>query len=330
MKVESSERVQSWQMEGQSGSLKGKAARLLIALAFTFGLSSFTSLKAAFLEPYWSARVASLGGAYTALADDPTGIFYNPAAGIMMKRSGIDFSYAKLMTGLDTVNLSLGNIAYARPMGKHTMMGIGWSNFSATNLYRENTVLLSLARSLKPMFPSYEGEFSIGASMKFLMRDFTMTALTSADPLFKSGSQANAAAIDLHLYAAPSPAWFPGWAFGLTVRSVNTPDIGYQSKDKLPMEVVGGLVYTWRNISLPVDVSSRNGELSPRVGAELKMMGGKFALRLGGDMQQIGTGLGYIHDFTENFGVVFDYAFLMPMAVSDSAGSHRATLGIKF
>ena len=36
-------------------------------------------VQAAFMDPYWSARVAALGGAFTAIADDASGVYYNPA-----------------------------------------------------------------------------------------------------------------------------------------------------------------------------------------------------------------------------------------------------------
>jgi hypothetical protein len=74
------------------------------------------SAEAAFRDPLWSARAAALGGAFTALGDDPTAAFYNPAATTELKSPAANFTYAKLFAGLDEVNVSLSEFAYVRPL----------------------------------------------------------------------------------------------------------------------------------------------------------------------------------------------------------------------
>src|SRR3989344_319423 len=91
--------------------------KLLPSFATVLALTA--GAQGAFVDPTWSARVAGLGGAYTALSDDAAGIFYNPAGGVGMMRKEILLSYSKLLTGLETVNISLGQVAYAHPIGKH-------------------------------------------------------------------------------------------------------------------------------------------------------------------------------------------------------------------
>src|SRR5437870_1319091 len=92
--------------------LRMKSVWALFAVLASSGIA-----QAAFLEPYWSARVAALGGAYTAVSDDATGVFYNPAAGVGIHRQA-DFSYSKLLTGLDSVNLSLSQFSFVQPLGR--------------------------------------------------------------------------------------------------------------------------------------------------------------------------------------------------------------------
>src|SRR4051794_35336743 len=75
---------------------------LVLALSFA---SICGQAGAVFQDPYWSARVAALGGAFTAVADDPAGVFYNAAATTQIKRRAGSFSYARLFTGLDGVKL---------------------------------------------------------------------------------------------------------------------------------------------------------------------------------------------------------------------------------
>src|SRR5205823_4294779 len=138
------------------------------------------------------------------------------------------------------------------------------------------------------------------------------------------------AALDLHVLSVPSPHYFPGLTLGLTVRNVNQPNIGYQDAEKLPMELDWGLAYRWRNVVFPIDIVQRNGGVRPKFGMEWWTMNNHLAVRMGGDINQFATGFGYQHDISQHFSVVFDYAFMWPLQIEGTSGSHRATLGVKF
>src|SRR5205823_6558358 len=133
-----------------------------------------------FQESLWGARPAALVGAYTALADDSNSPAYNPAGISLMTQSEITFMYARLFngvnfyTGEDTSRLGLGYFSYA-PRIKDKAYGsyaISWTNFAATNLYREDTFSLTVADSYQ--FDSLHTApiFSYGANLKFLRRAF--------------------------------------------------------------------------------------------------------------------------------------------------------------
>lgn len=290
--------------------------------AFGLQLAFTAACLAAFQDPYWSSRVAALGGAFTAVSDDATGVFYNPAAGAgrITHKMG-DFNYAKLFAGLDGVNLSLNQVAYAQPVGSTGLVGFGWGNFSATGLYREDTFLVSAAKS-------FDDGISVGVTGKYLMRGYSLSGLSSRDPVFAGGDSKGVAAVDLHAFTAPS--FMPNVSLGITLRSVNQPNTGFRDSEKLPLEIIGGLAFRRKNLMIPVDIEARNGEIRPHFGAELTLRDDTIALRLGSDLSQAGMGLGYRHALSAKLAVNLDYAFILPLGIEGSAGSHRVTLGLKF
>ena len=299
-----------------------------LLLTFAFWLSPFT-LFAAFEDPYWSARVAAMGGAFTALSDDPTGVFYNGAATVKIKKRQANFSYAKLFTGLDEVKLSLSQFAYVGPLKNYGFVGIGWGNFGA-DFYREDTVLASYAYDLSDVFEGYEGLLSVGVSMRYLTRRFVIDERTVNDPVFSDGNRTHAAAVDLHWFSKPEPNLFPGLSLGISVKSINQPNVGFKDVERLPREVTGGIAYRWRELSIPIDIGSRAGHITPHLGIERFFMDENLALRLGSDLSEIGTGFGFVHRLSRTQRLVFDYAFQWPLKLKQGSGSHRATVGIKF
>lgn len=308
--------------------------RLSAALCLSALLCSaaLEDAKAAFLEPYWSARVAALGGAFTAISNDATASFYNPAAAVGMDRKQASFSYAKLFSGLDGVKLGLNHLAYMQPlMNRQAVLGFGWGSFNADALYREDTFALSYAQSIKGLLgKNYGGDLSVGMTVKYLGRSFSLNDYSASDPVFKDGAGMHTFALDLHFLSVPSPKYLPGVTVGLTIRNVNRPNIGYQDTENLPTEYDWGLAYRWRNVVFPVDIVQRNGGIRPKFGMEWWLMNDHLAVRMGGDIGQVATGFGYQYDLTKHFSVVFDYAFMWPLQLDGTTGSHRATLGVKF
>ncbi|MBI2915855.1 MAG: hypothetical protein HYY07_03255 [Elusimicrobia bacterium] len=284
----------------------------------------------AYEERYWSARVASLGGAYEALSDDSAGIFYNTAGLVQSRGKDASFSYARLFTNLSGVNLSLSQFGYVHPLGKSRRVGIGWGSFGASDLYREDTIVAGYCEDVTSYVPEMKGEFSLGISIRYLMRKFTLDERSSGDPVFKDGSSSGVPALDVHLYTKPDFAFLNGLSFGVSLKSLNQPEVGFKDKEKLPQELVAGTVYEWKNMKIPFDLTVRNGKMRPHAGTEVKFMKGEVAVRAGSDLDQFGAGFGYEKKIGENTAFVVDYGFLWPLIVESTAGSHRATLGIKF
>lgn len=285
---------------------------------------------AAFQDYYPSARVAALCGAFTALSDDPAAVFYNPGATVKVKQKMGQFSYARLYTGLQQTVLSLGEFAYIQPVTSQITAGIGWDSFSATDLYREDSFLLSGSGSFKTLIPDFKGEIALGASVRYLTRRFVTDDRTASDPVFASQNRVQNASVDLHFYFEPDPELMQGVALGASVRSLNEPDVGFREAERLNREISAGFVYTAPRLAIPFDVTNRLGETLPHAGGEFYLLRKRLTLRAGSDTLQFGGGFGYRQYFSENFSIVIDYAFLWPLKVDNIAGSHRMTLGIAF
>ena len=303
-----------------------------LGFLFTLFISQFSildPLHAAFLDPYWSSRVAALSGAFTALSNDASAVFYNSAAAVYNRRREADFTYARLFAGLEGENIALNNFAYHQPVGRYTAYGIGWGSFTS-EIYQELSLAVSYARDLKPFLRSYEGELSVGLAVRYLSRKFDLDVRSSADPVFKDGSRVNAAALDLNLYSVPDPLHLPGLSLGLSLKSVNQPDIGFRDRERLPTEVHGGILWRKGRFNFPIDISARKGEITPHAGIEASLWNNQFRLRGGYDKSQMGTGFGYEHSLSPSFTMDIDYSFLWPLELKETSGSHRATLGVKF
>ncbi|MBI3012160.1 MAG: hypothetical protein HYY63_00875 [Elusimicrobia bacterium] len=307
--------------------------RRLLFLALLLWLVPFHFCRvawSAYEERYWSARVASLGGAYEALSDDSVGIFYNTAGLIQARGKDASFSYARLFTNLSGVNLSLSQFGYLHPLGERRRVGIGWGSFGTSDLYREDTVVIGYCEDVASLVPDMKGIFSLGISARYLLRKFTLDDRASGDPLFKDGSSKGVPAFDIHLYTKPDFEILNGFSFGVSLKSLNQPEIGFKDKEKLPQELAAGTVYEWKNLKIPFDLTVRNSKMRPHAGTEIKFMQGEVAVRAGSDLDQLGGGLGYGKNLGSNYSLTVDYGFLWPLTVESTAGSHRVTLGIKF
>ena len=273
--------------------------------------------------------MAALGGAYAAMSDDATGVFYNGAAMARSKKRSVELGYARLFSGLDGVSFSVGHIAFVQPL-KKGVVGMGWGGFGA-GFYREDTALAGYAYDISEVFDGYQGMISVGVSARYLTRRFVIDDRTISDPVFKDGNRTHDAAFDLHWFSVPEPNLFPGLSLGLSVRSVNQPDVGFKDSERLPREVAGGLLYQWRKLSIPVDIVCRGGELKPRFGLERTFwIDDAMAARVGTDLSQLGSGFGYTHELSKKLSLKIDYAFLWPLKLKKTTGSHRMTLGVKF
>jgi len=107
----------------------------------------------AFEEVDLSARAVGMGGAYTGLSDEGTGLFYNPS-GLTQLRSGEITFFTSQLFGLKEFTYLV--FAYGQPT-PYGSAGLGFSQFGEKS-YREQVLVLSYSNQWKNLL--------IGGSLK--------------------------------------------------------------------------------------------------------------------------------------------------------------------
>lgn len=308
-------------------------------------LIAFTGyrLDAAFKDMGWSARSAGMGGAFTAVSDDSSGILYNPAGLTQAKRAEVNLMHAKLFAGLDEVDLGLSYGALLFPTKNMGTFAANWANFSSINQYREDTVSIAYAGSLNALIKRLVPEISFGINIKYLSHSYTLDERTRPDPVFADGSSKASMALDCGIWSRPIPNWCSGLSAGLVFKNINHVDIGLKTKDIVPMELRYGLAYKinkyWgiRNILTSFDYVYRDQEwgsdedkMNLHFGMEAWVFNEILGFRLGGNYNELTSGFSVGSPEKFNLNLKLDYAFLWPMKISETLGTHRISLTYGF
>ncbi len=313
----------------------------ILTLTAVFLFISKPFLHAAFQESLWGARPASLSGAYTAIADDANSPVYNPAGIALMTQSELTFMYARLYNGVsffsgeDTSRLGLGYFSYVPAIKdkKYGSYAISWTNFVASNLYREDSFSLSFADSYQFESLKQAPILSYGANLKFLRRAFSTDQRTDVDPVFQGGRDSNAVTFDLGLILHPHLESLPGLKFGVAGQNLTEPNIGLSQTDRIPMRLAAGVAY--QDPAMPLvnpslDFSRRNGRNLVSGAWESWLAKNTIALRIGGNADQIGGGVGYKIQFFKSLDFQLDYALIWPFNIEGTNGSHRVSITTSF
>ncbi len=323
-----------------------KMRKTLWFFAFFFLTAYITAplvpVEAAFQENLWGARPAALGGAFTAVSDDANAPAYNPAGIALLTQSELTFMYARLYSGVnfyagqnDTSRLGLGFFSYVPKIadGAYGSYAISWTNFVASNLYREDSFSLSAADSYQFESVGTKPILSYGANLKMLRRSFSTDSRTDADPVFKGGRSSTALTGDIGLLLQPNFRIFPGLRFGFAGQNVNSPNIGLAQTDRVPARYSLGVAY--RHSAFPlfnpsVEVSKRHGRTLVSGSWEAWVAPEVLALRFGGNADELGGGIGYQFDLFSRLKMKLDYALIWPLNVQGTNGSHRVSITTSF
>ena len=330
-------------MVNSTRNLKFPTPLLSAVFAALFLLTNTASLSfAAFQESLWGARPAGLAGAFTALADDANAPAYNPAGISFISHNEMTVMYAQLYTGLtlnagqgQTSKLGLGYFSFVPQIKnrEYGSFGISWSNFTATNLIKEDAFTLTYADNIKFESLSENPILAYGANLKFLSRSFSPDNQSANDRVFQSGKKANAIAGDLGLMVRPNFPLIPGLKFGTSAQNINRPDIGLEKTDRVPEKYTVGVAYQdlkFRLLNPALDLSRRNGRTLVTMAWEGWMMRDAFAFRVGGNEDQLGGGLGYQFRLFNGVFMRLDYSLLWPLDVEGTSGNHRFSLTTNF
>lgn len=307
---------------------------LLVRLGLMAALLLPAGSWAAFMDPGYGVRPQGMGGAFTAISDDVNAFLFNPAGAVQAQSHQTSFMHAKLFLGLgDEVDLSLNSALSLFSLEESRIpldaFGAGWTNFRAP-VYREDTVYLLGALSLRRFFPELDSDLSFGFNMKMLRTRYDLDLRAQGDTLFASEDGKAVLAADLGLWSRPDPGRLPGLRFGVSLRNLNRPDVGLQTEDPVPQEVAAGLAYDFKYFTAALDAMSRESVLTVRGGVESWFMDKRVGLRAGANEDDVAVGLTYVFGLGERLKVNMDYAFSVPMGVDNSGGSHRIGVGTRF
>ena len=279
------------------------------------------------------ARAQALGNSYVAVADDADAIFENPAGLGQLENKSLAYTNVSLFFGgIEGDDLGQHVLSYAQPLGSKLGLGLGYERIGS-ELMSENGAFLSLSYKLSKAF-------NLGLSAKYLFWSVGDIPADNGrnDPL--SNSSAGNVGVDLGLmWQMP----FKGANFGLLLKNLNQPNVasgtvaGDADAGKLPMDMHLGVAYQLNAQSLVSvqfvrsDLSGDSSDNRLLVGGETQLAG-DLLLRAGGSKifeedatGDLNAGLGYKWN-----KLLFDYAYHVPLDLTETNGAHRFSFAYDF
>jgi len=263
-----------------------------------------------------------MAGAFTAVPGGAEAICSNPATLLELSSPELTAVYGRLFSGLsDDSTIGQGYFGFAAPVKRYLAgnAGFAWSDTRLSDAYSESSYSVSYATTV------YRG-IGAGVTLKYMRRSYVSDSYTAVDPVFASGNSAGALGADLGFFYRPKP----DYAFGLSFKNLNKPDLGLASADRLPVEVHAGASYLMRSSLLDVDAAFAGPDYTVAAGAEYAFQR-RFSLRMGlaaGNDSRRNVNVG----FGGRFGLAaFDYAFSLPISgIANTSGSHRLAFSFRF
>jgi hypothetical protein len=273
---------------------------------------AFADIAAAFADIGFGARAAGMGGAYTALASDPYGVFLNPACLPDARGWQATTMYTKQF---NLVPYALA--AAARGLGKRLGAGAAFLS-SGDDVWRENTVFASIGVKLADPDRAL-GKVALGFTLKYRTATFGNQPGGGVNRIQGSASGAG---FDIGMRWKVSPAW----TAGVLVRDVwnrvryDNRTRGVRYDESVPAALVLGTAYMPKaNLVFTFDADkSLYGDVPDRLaaGAEWLLfrtlfLRAGFSEATGADPnRKVNFGAGLQH-FRKRFGVRFDFAYQM-------------------
>ena len=285
----------------------------------------------AFLEKV-GARPLGMGGAFVALADEPSAAMWNAAGLAQLKQAEIVATYAALYTGLGEDGLSSTYIGYTLPLKAGGALGINYIRLQSL-LYRENTIALAYSQRLRFLY--------LGINAKGLFANFVENEYTKIDPLFQAnGLLAKAFSIDLGLLLKGEDIF----SLGVFARNINQPNIalGEEQESIVPFELSVGIALKCLKVNPSLDVTFRRDK-EIRSGQDINVHFGletwplnDTGLRAGANLYELTAGASYRLS-NQGVDLQLDYAFRYPMPfqfaqapITNTTGSHQFSLALRF
>lgn len=259
-----------------------------------------------------SARAIGMGGAFTAVSDDYSACYYNPAGLVNLSFREFGSMYTRLY-GLE--ELAHSYLSFIEPNTGMGSGGISWSHLSADlepGEWNYDLWAYSYAQHLL-------SSSSWGVNLKYLRQSTSWEDATGYSMDFG------------YMIKGEKISW------GVCGRDLfSRIDWGTKHRDTLPLNVTAGIAFNPNSkilVALDTEFSSQDLPQSVHLGAEFGM-GKYFFLRAGlinkfqsDDTLTYSAGLGIKVEFGEIKNLSFDYAFLSPQKLSSA---HYFSLAFTF
>jgi len=197
-----------------------------------------------FSEFGFGARAMGLGNAYTALADDPTAVFWNPAGLDYIYQQSLTFFHASLYMGTN-----YDFLGYAYPTLDIGTFALGIARVGVDDIVNTDAEFNVYDNF---SFESYRGylsyglripwDLSVGASLKVERSGFSYTRQ------YRDDANAIGVGFDFGLMYRPkfsTDAFLRDWSVGLNIQNLFSPQIKHGDQpDALPLDLRFGLLRT--------------------------------------------------------------------------------------
>ncbi len=321
-------------MTGKNGTVIKKAVLLrklkfIIAFSTILVLIHVTVAYGAFFDTAGqSARPMGMGEVFLAQSGEASSYWYNPAGLSACEGRRVGISYGIINPSISS-DLMKYQLTYVNPLGTNSGFGVGISGLSADGA---SEMVISGA------YGTRLGEkLALGGNVKVLR-----WAIEGQEDLYNGGTDDDLSKVSFSLdlsatYSLGELFGLADFATGLYVRDAIMPNISESGDDggKLPIEVGLGIMGQRGELLGEVDVAFVNGQTVFRAGVESGITGSDLKVR---------GGLIYGSDFEDdtektdfNFGLgysfsslVFDYAYNLPIVLSNSGGRHFISFGVSF
>lgn len=276
-----------------------------------------------FLKIGMGARAASLGDAYTALSDDATAIYWNPAGLAQLQHKELNFIHNEWFE-----NINYETISFVYPFEDITIASS--LNYLYTGKIEETT--MSPPYKTGRVFEASDMALSIALAQKLQENLFIGIGFKSIYQKIEKEKD-NGYAIDAGLFYKLSQAI----KLGLTVQNLGSSIKFIKEETPLPTTYRIGLAANKRDFTLTTDISKSNdNKITLSSGFEV-LFGNIVALRFGyrhkdsnkelGKFRNISTGLTGGFGINLKDSIVIDYGFVPYGELEDT---HRISLLIKF
>lgn len=266
-------------------NIRNQKSKVRTNLRFFIILSLFLvpcTLLPNFIGMNYGARSMAMGNAYTALCDDPTAIFINPAGLAKTERISLILSHQNLY-GISDLYNEMAAISVPIPFSR---IGLGFTTINLLDVYSESIFHLSGAAKVD----IFKYVLNFGLTLKYYRTQVAGYDVSNFTQTVQSAETPSGFGLDFGLLFDLKE----DLSLGFSGRNLNEPKFSFISEeDKLRRDFSAGIYYNWRNaVNFLADYIWNSDESHFNLGGEMWFYE-VFAARIGvnGDKLTAGFGL---------------------------------------